>query len=314
VRTEADPVVPDVLDDVVLYALIGTWMEADVIADTVANAFAQGADRVFVVDNDSPDDTVERAVAAGAEHALTFVTDGYDEVYRLGLMNELVRHRSERSGSEHVWWLWLDADEFPRPERGGTVRDLVAGLDRRFRIVGARWVDHYPTPGRPAYVAGDHPLDHQPLAEELSARICDRGHRKHPLQRWDRAGPQIDADLGFHRAICQQRPLLEPSEGLVIDHFPYRDEITTRRRLATLWGLDGSGARASRGHFTSSHMEARVDSLDAVYAGEWAEVRNFAPGRAERGVVPLDWRDLDPPISTDIRRWDTKDRERARDT
>jgi hypothetical protein len=52
-------------DRVGLYAIVVTWMEADVIAATVANALAQGCDRVLLVDNDSPDDTVARAVAAG---------------------------------------------------------------------------------------------------------------------------------------------------------------------------------------------------------------------------------------------------------
>jgi hypothetical protein len=304
VRTEANPAVPNTFDDVVLYAVIGTWMEADVIADTVANSYAQGADRVFVVDNDSPDDTVARAVAAGAEHGLTYSTAGYDERYRLNLMNDFVRYRSESSGADHVWWLWLDADEFPRPEAGGTIGELVAGLDRRFRIVGGRFVDHYPSPGRPAFVPGEHPLDHQPLAEEMPQPICSHMHRKHPLMRWDREGPHIDADLGFHRARCAQRPLREPPTGLVIDHFPFRDEKATRRRLATLWGLDGAAsARAERSHFTSLHMEARVESLDAVYSGAWTEVRNFAPGRPERGVSPVDWRELVPPVSHDIRRW-----------
>ena len=55
----------DPLDRFGLYAIVVTWMEADVIEATVPNALAQGCDRVLLVDNDSPDDTVPEAEAAG---------------------------------------------------------------------------------------------------------------------------------------------------------------------------------------------------------------------------------------------------------
>ena len=57
----------------------------------MANAFAQGCERVFLVDNDSRDDTVAEAVAAGAVLAETFATEQYDEVLRLEIMNRVVR-------------------------------------------------------------------------------------------------------------------------------------------------------------------------------------------------------------------------------
>src|SRR5688572_32394541 len=75
----------------VLYAVVGAWMEADIIEATVLNAFVQGVDRVFLVDNDSPDDTVQRAQKAGAEHVLTYKTTTYDEEYRINIMIEFVR-------------------------------------------------------------------------------------------------------------------------------------------------------------------------------------------------------------------------------
>ena len=47
-------------------------------------------------------------------------------------------------GSEHIWWLWLDADEFPHAPAGATVREFLEPLDRRFRVVGASV--HQPLP------------------------------------------------------------------------------------------------------------------------------------------------------------------------
>ena len=50
-------------------------MEEDVVEATVRNAFAQGVEAVYVVDNASTDATVERAVAAGATFVESFHTD-----------------------------------------------------------------------------------------------------------------------------------------------------------------------------------------------------------------------------------------------
>lgn len=304
VRSESQPATPVSLQTFAFYAIVGTWMEEDVIADTVANAFAQGIDRVFLLDNESPDHTVARAVEAGAEHVLTYRTRTFEEKYRYNLMNEFVRHLSETGEFDHVWWLWLDADEFPRPQDGGTLRAMLEALDHRYRVVGARFINHYPSPGNAAYVTGDHPLDHQPLCEEMPYGICDAMHRKHPLQRWDRNGPRIDAGLGFHRAECEERPLIEPTTGVVIDHFPFRSEDATRRRMAALWGgANREASRAKKGDIATDHMEARMRSLDAVYAGDWDNVYNFLPGAPEKGVQLLDWHELRPPISDDVHRW-----------
>lgn len=308
VRTEPNPVDADVLDSFGFYAIVGTWMESDIIADTVANAFAQGVDRVFLADNDSPDDTVDRAVAAGAELVLRYTTERFEERYRYELMNAFVHHVSAASDHDHIWWLWLDADEFSRPQGPGRLREVLAGLDRRFRIVGARVLNHFPTPGEVAHVPGTHPVHHQPLCEEVPQGICDALHRKHPLQRWDREGPRIDADLGFHRAHCGERPLLEPAVPIVMHHVPYRNESFSRARLNRLWQNKNSGtSRAREGDIATDHMQARFESMKAAYSGEWARIRNFIPDRPEFGVTVTDWRDLHPPIHPELATWRTPD-------
>jgi glycosyltransferase involved in cell wall biosynthesis len=286
-----------------LFGIVGTWMEEDIIEATVSNAFAQGVERVFLADNDSPDRTIERAVAAGAEDVLRYRTERFEEDYRYSIMNELVRHVSTASDVDHVWWLWFDADEFARPNDGGTIRAMLDGLDRRYRIVGARVLNHYPTPDGAPYVTGTHPIDQQPMCEEVTQNICASRHRKHPLQRWDRHGLALRSGAGFHLAQSEERPLVEPEESLVIHHFPYRDEAVSRARLAALWGGEDTPARAVEDDDAAAHMRARRDSLDAVYQGRWGDVHNFMPDRPEHGVELVDWRQLRPSISTDIRRW-----------
>ena len=301
---ERQPRRPIQLDSFAFHAVIGTWMEADIIEATVANAFAHGVDRVFLIDNGSPDDTVDRATGAGAEHVLTFRTDHYDEERRVALMTQFAERSARESGARHVWWLWLDADEFPRPQSGGTLRSMLEALDRRFRIVGARFLNHYPSPGRAIYVPGRHPIDYQPLCEELNSTMCWEGHRKHPLIRWDRGAPSIAPTLGFHTARSATRPLSEPLEPIVIHHFPFRSEAAARARLEALFGRgDDATPRVRKDDVPASHMKARLGSLDAVYAGDWKNVESLVMEQYTVGVSPRDWRDLKPAISTEIPRW-----------
>jgi hypothetical protein len=302
VVAQEQPARPSPLDDFRLFAIVGTWMEEDVIAATVANAFAQGCERVYLVDNESADGTVREAEAAGALLAEVFATERYDEVLRLEIMNRVVREVSEESGAEHVWWLWLDADEFPHGPRGLTVRELIEPLDRRFRIVGARFINHFPD-REPAYVRGFHPLDFQPLCEEHLLG-CALKHRKHPLQRFDRGGPPIICDRGFHQASSAERPLLEPAEALYLHHFPYREESVTRRRLAMLCGTDESGrTRVQEGDDAADGMVPRFETLDAVYRGDWDHVRNYRFDGEFSIAKPIPWTTLARPEDLAVRRW-----------
>jgi hypothetical protein len=285
-----------------LFALIGAWMEEDVIAATVANAFTQGCERVYLVDNDSPDDTVAAATAAGADLAEVFSTPSYDEPLRLTIMNDVVRRVSEAETNEHIWWLWLDADEFPHAPRGHTVRDFLQPLDRQFRIVGARFINHFPD-REPAYIPGLHPLDFQPLCEEHLVG-CRLKHRKHSLQRFDRDGPPIICDRGFHRAHSVERPLREPDEAIYLHHFPYRDPEVTRRRLAKLCDTDESGrTRVRDDDDAADGMIPRFQTLDAVYRGDWAHVRNYRFEGDFSVARPVPWEQIAGPEDSDVARW-----------
>jgi hypothetical protein len=299
----------DLLPGVALFAIVVTWMEADVIAATVRNALAQGCERVLLVDNDSPDDTVAEAEAAGGELARSFSTPQLDEMLKIRILNETVASVSAADGRDHIWWLWLDADEFVHGPGGRTVRDLVTELDRRFRIVGSRYFNHFPD-SRPAGLRGIHPLDLQPLCQEKPGNVCAAGHRKHHLQRWDREGPPITSGLGFHAARADVT-LLEPPVSTFTHHFPYRLEEATRARFDALCGRDGS-RRARVDDYdrqirhnagTVSDMSKRYRTLDHVYAGEWSEVENLRRRGGRVGVEPEPWDTLVDQADAGSARW-----------
>ena len=296
---EQNPVDPHPLDDFRVFAVIKSWMDEDIIEATVRNAFLQGAERVFLVDNASTDATVANAEAAGATVAEIYESEAFDGRLVQPLVNAVVARESLRSGAEHVWWMLLDSDEFPEGPNGRTVREYLAGLDARFRIVGASFMNHLPD-RKPEYLPGFHPLDFQPLYypfEPMNHAPCPLGHWKHPLQRFDRHGQFLASNEGSHLAFASER-LLEPTNGIVIHHFQYRDEVRTRARLQLIRDTQRDELHSSAGW---NSFERRRRSLEAVYSQRWDEVDTPPNRRAEESRSPQPW-----PESASVRRWYTR--------
>ncbi len=271
-----------------LFAVVGTWMESDVIGATVRHLLDQGCEQVYIVDNDSPDATVEAARSAGAHIAVQYSSDAYDETLRLSLMSSVAEHVSRLTGEGSVWWMYADADEFTFAPQHERVIDWLPKVPAACRVVGAYVMNHYPSPGVETPV-GECPLDVQPMAEDFAQPMCGANHRKHPLVRWDRQGPNLRVGHGFHKVYGER--LREPQWELVMHHFPFRNEEFTRSRLRALLGSNGGGGgRADLSGESARHMKDRSDGLDAVYDGRWSDVPNFL--RGGNGVVLAPWVDL----------------------
>ena len=297
---EENPNQPLQLNDFRVFAVIKSWMDEDIIEATVRNAFLQGADRVFLVDNASSDATIANAEGAGATVAEVYESEAFDGRLVQPLVNAVVARESLRSGNDHVWWMLLDSDEFPEGPDGLTVREYLARLDSRFRIVGASFMNHLPD-HKPEYIPGFHPLDFQPLCypfEPLNHAPCPLGHWKHPLQRFDRHGQFIVSNEGAHLAFASER-LIEPCVGIVMHHFQYRDEARTRARLQLIHDTGRDGLHSSAGW---NSFERRRRSLDAVYAKRWDEVETPPNRCVQASHLPQAW-----PGAASVRRWYPKE-------
>jgi Glycosyl transferase family 2 len=293
---------PTTLAEFKLFAVIKSWMDEDVIEATVRNATAQGADAVYLVDNASSDATVRNASDAGAIVAEIYDTDVFDGKLVQALVNAVVARESLHSGAEHIWWLYLDSDEFPEGPGGMSLREYLATLDLRFRIVGSTYLNHVPS-GKPEYLPGFHPIDFQPLYYTFSpARNppCALGHWKHPLQRFDRHGQFVLSNDGAHMAFSSDR-LVEPTGGIFTHHFQYRDEELTRAKLELVSGPNATRAALHESAGFKGFLRRR-HSIDAVYSKRWKEIDTAPNASAAGSHDPKPW-----PNLAQVRRWYTRD-------
>lgn len=290
------PVLTHPLTGFRFFGIVGTWMEEDIISASVSNAFHQGCEKVFLVDNCSSDQTVENAVSSGATLAHSYRTKSYDERLRIELMNTIMREVTEQEKAVYSWWLWFDADEFPHGPEGSPLKPYLASLDARYRVVGAQYFHHFPS-SPPHYIPPYHPIHFQPLCYEQHF-MGGCGHRKHPLIRIDRDRPPVVMQEGFHRCDSSE-VLLEPSSSAFIHHFPFRAPESTLRRMTALCGLDGANtSRIQRQdsyeiacYGEPSHSSRRFALFESVYSGNWDLVAQEIPGRNCHAVNLQAWTD-----------------------
>jgi glycosyltransferase involved in cell wall biosynthesis len=206
-------------------AVMCVWNEEDVIESTVKHLFRQGCSNVFIIDNDSTDRTVETAVNAGAKLAAKFTTKDFDEDQKVTYLNATVKYVNENTQEDSVWWLYVDADEFPHIE-GGLIIDYLNVLGKDIRAVHGYHYNHMPT-HQPYFVQGYHPADFQPLCVKSSTS-------KIPLIRYDKGNKHLFSIGGAHDFITHNDVVPVVKDILQIHHFQYRNPEYTLIRSKTL--------------------------------------------------------------------------------
>lgn len=251
-----------------LNAIICTWNEEDIIAACVANAKAQGCERVFILDNASTDRTVQQAIRAGAVYQATFKTDEFDETQKTVYLNKCVTSINEQLPDETAWWLYLDADEFPDCDNGKTIRETLYELPPDARAVGSYVCNHLPTHA-PYCVPGMHPADFMPLGRCEKDKIW-----KFNLLRHDKGKPPIYSRSGAHTYNGNGAEIVEAEQRLLTHHFNYRRPEVTRKRLEALIlpGANGKSRVAWYDRMSKvegrerSHYHERLEQMERVYA------------------------------------------------
>lgn len=275
-----------------LMAVAAVWNEDDVIFATVRHLFDQGVDRVFVIDDQSDDDTVTEARAAGAT-VIERPSDGrYSEAERYRSVQQLIERETTAAGGD-VWWLIVDADEFPRGANGRTVREHVEELPGWVDVVGSQVLDHVPSSSS-RYRRRDHPILSFPLARWYDNPYCRLGHWKHQLLRV-RTGDDLLPLPGHHVVRSKDgRRVREPAGSLLMHHFPLRGQARTAEKFAKAAGPTGRYA-LSPDRFTRIRLRQRSAALAAYYADQPDLVPNTFPGQRRRGPGPRPWTELVHP-------------------
>lgn len=251
-----------------LYCVLCVWNEEDIIGSTVTHAYAQGCDRVFIIDNGSTDETVRQAVKAGAHLYTTFSTRYFDEIRKTLYINRCAEDICRQAGGDRNWILYLDADEFPEFHNGKSIRQNLLELPENVRAVGGYVCNHVPTHS-PYFIRGRHPVDFMPVGKIQRQSIW-----KYNLLRHDRDKPRVLAGSGSHEYLTQEGDSLERSDThFIIHHFNYRRPDDMQRRLGRLLERDEKGIsridnmdmrhRVLTGR--SSPYHARLERLAAVY-------------------------------------------------
>lgn len=283
----------EISQDVPVYALSMAWNEDDVIYATVRNLFIQGVDKVFVVDDGSDDETALEAKAAGAT-VITDTSDGaFEERRRTDRIAQLIEDHTEAAGGP-VWWIVVDADEFPHGPDGMTIRDLVRVLPPWVDTIGSRVLEHYPSE-RSAPKPRHHPLDELPKAVWHENPSCPAGHWKHQMLYVRRPG-EARFMPGRHTIAAPpgRRPVVESEASLLMHHFPLRGRERTAQKFQQASAAGGRYTMSSDA-FIKRRLEIRRQMLDLAYRERYDELPNMFPGRPRRGTPVRDWRDLVSP-------------------
>lgn len=295
-------------DSVELYATISTWMDADIIEANVKNCFANGCSRVYILDNNSPDDTVRVARSAGAILGDSFATDFYDEDLRIRKQNEIIHRVTTKEKHKILWWVTLDADEFCAGHNGERVIDTILKMPKEISTIGSDCIDLYPTEGH-EYVIGEHPakcFDKGINRKEGCGTYCPVGHYKHLYFKLTEGIFNVAQTRGNHcLATPRHSTLIEPEMTLKFFHSPYRRKEETFKRLEALCGkqqaLGGLHRSAGDDECTGNHGSIkRWRTLENLYNYEWDKVEmphSQLYGRSIIGIALYPWRVLAPELS-----------------
>jgi tetratricopeptide (TPR) repeat protein len=209
-----------------LNAVMCVWNEEDIIESTIKHAFAQGCSNIFIIDNDSTDKTIDIAINAGAKLAAKFTTKHFDEDKKVAHLNATVKYINDITQDDKIWWLYIDADEFPNFDCKFTIIDVLKQLDSSIRAVHGCMLDHIPS-HQPYHVKGYHPIDFQPLCTKSSTS-------KIPLLRYDKGQNHLWSIGGAHDFITNGDIIPIVKDFLHIHHFQYRNPEHTLARSKTL--------------------------------------------------------------------------------
>lgn len=262
-----------------LRIVIRSFGEPDLITPLVRYCWSQGAERVVLLDDGSPDQSAELARGAGAD-----VRDrppAIEDRHARGLA--WVMSVVEEDPTD-AWWFSLDLDEFPVAPWGLTIAEFITLLPDDTDTVGVHALEHFPRPGGAtspeALIQGRAGAG----ARWIPTRYCPRAHFKHSLLR-RRSGDPLRWGTSFHEVLPRDdgSRAREATVPLLMHHLRWRDLDEKRSHLIRML----ADTRRS-----SPEKVRQLRNLEAVQRGRWDLHSDARPTSRKWGVELAPWQEL----------------------
>ena len=257
--------------------------EADVIGDQVAFHLNAGADFVIATDNNSRDGTTEILERYRRDGVLHLIPEPEEGLRQGEWVTRMARLAATEFGAD--WVVNTDADEFWWP-RGGTLKELLAAVPKRYGILHAFWRTFVPRPD-----------DEAGFAERMTARLSQHAPINDPTSFYrpvikvaHRADPNVVVGRGNHGLLDSPFLPLTTWHPLEVLHFPLRSRAQWIRKVE----LQGDAftkhiERAGTGYHLKSYEALRAGRIDEQYESLVVDDASLQRGLAE-GTLVLDAR------------------------
>ena len=250
--------------------------EADVIDAQVAFHLNAGVDFVIATDNNSRDGTTEILESYAREGCLQLIREPSEGLRQGEWVTRMARLAAAEFGAD--WVINSDADEFWWP-RGGSLKDVLAPIPKRYGVVHAFWRSFVPLPDDGAF-----------FAERMTVRLSQRAPINDPTSFYrpvtkvaHRADPQVVVGRGNHGLIDSAFVPLTTWHPIEVLHFPLRSRAQWRRKVE----LQGEAftkhiERAGTGYHLKGYSALRSGEIeeqhDALAIDDEAADRGLADG------------------------------------
>lgn len=246
--------------------------EADILDAQLAFHLNAGVDYVIATDHSSTDGTREILERYARDGYLRIASVPEGPIRQSEWVTEMARQAATELGAD--WVINADADEFWWP-RGGTLKDIFAGVPRRFGIVRCfEW--HF----------APRPEDGLHFAERMTARVTPYSQPRHPgdpfglaMQVVHRADPDIEVVQGNHDVVSSRLRTLRGWYPIEVLHFPLRSFDQASRKF----GAKVEHVAADPSRF-GTHTTAAVAALGVGRFDEWYERYLMDGPRFEHGL------------------------------
>jgi len=233
--------------------------EADVIEAQLAYHFNAGVDFVIATDNNSRDGTTEILEAYAREGCLHLIREPAEGLRQGEWVTRMARLAATEFGAD--WVINTDADEFWWP-RGGSLKDVLAAIPRRYGIVRAFWRCFVPRPDDGAFFA-----DRMTIRLSQQAPINDPSSVYRPVTKVaHRADPDVVVGRGNHGLVGSRLLALTTWYPIEVLHFPLRSRAQWMRKVE----LQGEAftkhiERAGTGYHLSAYSALQGGRIDEQY-------------------------------------------------